>query len=506
MTPSTGPLTSESPYPSSRVRRYLPWLVAIALFMENLDATIVNTAVPTMSEQLGVQPLSLKSVLTSYTLSLAVFIPLSGWMADRYGTRRVFAWAITLFMIGSLLCGLSTTIPVLVGSRIAQGMGGAMMTPVGRLTLVRAFPRSEMIATLNYVLIPALIGPLIGPFAGGLIVHWLSWRYIFLINIPFALLGLALVKGFMPDYREPAAPALDGRGFVLFGAGTGLLSYVLEVFGEHRLGGAWIGLLLVASGIFLAAYGWHARRVPAPVLDLGLLRVRTLRVGVLGGFITRLGVGGMPFLLPLLYQLGMGFPAWQSGLLMIPQAAAAISMRMLNQPLLARFGHRRVLLANTVLLGINLMGFAWIGPRTPLWLIVGLSFIQGFLSSLQFTSANTLVYANVDDHQASKASSISATAQQMSLSFGVATASLLTAWYLGPREPADPVQIVAALHRAFLTLGAFTLLSSAVFATLRRDDGKSVSHYDSETNLHFPPSKDPSPPSEGAPMPRSAPT
>jgi len=492
MTPPKDPSAEETPYPSDRVRRYLPWLVAIALFMENLDATIVNTAVPTMSEQLGVQPLSLKSVLTSYTLSLAVFIPLSGWMADRFGTRRVFAWAITLFMIGSLLCGLSTSIPVLVGSRIAQGMGGAMMTPVGRLTLVRAFPRSEMIQTLNYVLIPALIGPLVGPFAGGLIVHWFSWRYIFLINIPFALLGLALVKGFMPDYREPATPALDGWGFVLFGAGTGLLSYDLEVFGEHRLTGSWIGLMLLASGTFLAAYGWHARRVAAPVLDLGLFRVRTLRVGVLGGFITRLGVGGMPFLLPLLYQL------------MIPQAAAAISMRMLNQPLLARFGHRRVLLVNTVLLGINLIAFTRIGPGTPLWLIVSLSFIQGFLSSLQFTSANTLVYANVDDHQASKASSISATAQQMSLSFGVATASLLTAWYLGTKDSAGSTEIVLALHRAFLTLGVFTLLSSAVFAALHRDDGKSVSHYESETHLHLPPPKPSSPPSGDAERPRAA--
>jgi EmrB/QacA subfamily drug resistance transporter len=504
MTPSTGPLAEETPYPSARIRRYLPWLVAIALFMENLDATIVNTAVPTMSEHLGVQPLSLKSVLTSYTLSLAVFIPLSGWMADRFGTRRVFAWAITLFMLGSLLCGLSTNIPVLVGSRILQGMGGAMMTPVGRLTLVRAFPRSEMIQTLNYVLIPALIGPLIGPFAGGLIVHWLSWRYIFLINIPFALLGLALVRGFMPDYREAGTPALDATGFVLFGGGTGLLSYVLEVFGEHRLTRSWMGLLLLASGVFLAAYGWHARRVAAPVLDLGLFRVRTLRVGILGGFITRLGVGGMPFLLPLLYQVGMGLPAWQSGLLLIPQAAAAISMRMLNQPLLARFGHRQVLLMNTVFLGITILGFARIGPQSSLWLIVGLSFVQGFLSSLQFTSANTLVYANVDDHQASKASSISSTAQQMSLSFGVATASLLTAWYLGPRESANSAEMVDALHRAFLALGAFTLLSSAVFATLHRDDGKSVSHYRSETHLPFPPSKEGSPPSEGTQSPRGA--
>lgn len=477
------PSSPQSQDPPAQVRRYLPWLVAIALFMENLDATIVNTAVPTMSDRLGVPALSLKSVLTSYTLSLAVFIPISGWMADRFGTRRVFAWAIALFMIGSLMCGLSMNIPLLVVSRVAQGIGGAMMTPVGRLALVRAFPRSEMLATLNYVLIPALIGPLIGPFAGGVIVHWVSWRYIFLINIPFALLGLGLVGTFMPDFREPDTPGLDGLGFVLFGAGTGLLSYVLEVFGEHRLGGLWIAVLLGVSSVFLAAYGWHARKAQAPVLELGLFRVRTLRVGVVGGFVTRLGIGGMPFLLPLLYQLGIGFTAWQTGLLMIPQAAAAITMRMFNQPLLARFGHRRVLLANTMLLGATIAAFSMIGPASPLWVIVGLSFLQGFLSSLQFTSANSLVYANVDDHQASKASSLSATAQQMSLSFGVAAASLVTAGFLGSRETAPPAQIVGALHHAFLTLGGFTLISSGVFATLHPDDGESVSHHGSELPL-----------------------
>jgi MFS family permease len=220
---------------SATTRAYLLWLVAVALFMENLDATIVNTAVPVMSADLGVEPLSLKAVLTSYTLSLAVFIPISGWMADRFGTKRVFALAIALFAAGSLLCGLGMNVPMLVVSRILQGMGGAMMTPVGRITLVRSFPRSEMITAMNYVVIPALIGPLVGPFLGGVIVHWLHWRVIFLINLPFAAVGLWLARRHMPDFDDPDVAPLDTSGFLLFGAGVALLSYVLEIFGEHTL-------------------------------------------------------------------------------------------------------------------------------------------------------------------------------------------------------------------------------------------------------------------------------
>src|SRR5215207_9168727 len=257
---------------------YLPWLVAVALFMENLDATILNTAVPTMSLSLGVAPLDLKAVLTTYTLSLAVFIPVSGWMADRFGTRRVFLFAVALFSVGSLLCGLSLNVPMLVVSRALQGIGGAMMTPVGRLALVRAFPRSELLRIMQFVVIPALIGPLLGPLAGGLIVEWLPWRFIFFLNLPFGLVGLWMIRRYMPDFRRLDAPPLDRTGFVLFGAGIGLLSYVLEIFGEHRLSNVAVAVLAAIALLLLAAYGWHAKRTPTPMLALGLLRVRTFRV------------------------------------------------------------------------------------------------------------------------------------------------------------------------------------------------------------------------------------
>ena len=461
---------------SAETRRYLPWMVAVALFMEHLDATIINTAVPTMAANLQVEPLSLKAVLTSYTLSLAVFIPVSGWVADRFGTCRVFRAAIFLFALGSFFCGVSVNVPMLVASRVLQGIGGALMMPVGRLAILRTFSRSEMLRAMNYVIIPALIGPLVGPFAGGLIVHWLPWRMIFFINLPIAALGLWLVRRYMPDYRDEQSPPLDRMGFLLFGSGIALLSYVLEIFGEHRLTPGLGVFLLAAALVLLGLYGRHAGRRKAPVLDLRLFRIRTFRLAVAGGFVTRLGIGGMPFLLPLLYQIGLGFAPWQAGLLTMPLAVAAIGMKIASRPLLARFGHRQVLIVNTVLLGLTIALYTQIGPGTPLPAMIALSFVQGFFSSLQFTAMNSLIYADVGDPQASKASSIASTAQQMSLSFGVAAASLTTAWFLGQVDQTDPVQVVPALHWAFACLGLVTVLSSATFWGLRANDGDNVSN------------------------------
>ncbi len=459
-----------------RTRRYLPWLVAASLFMENLDATIVNTAVPTMAASLGVAPLSLKAVLTSYTLSLAVFIPISGWAADRWGTCRVFKWAVTLFLAGSLLCGSATNVHFLVFARIVQGIGGAMMTPVGRLALVRTFPRSELLQTMNFVVIPAMIGPLLGPFTGGVIVHFFPWRVIFFLNVPLALAGLWMIRRYMPDYRDEKAPALDRIGFLLFGSGIALLSYVLEVFGEHSMGTEAILFMLALSLLLLAGYGWHARTMKSPVLQLGLFKVRTFRLSVAGGFVTRLGVGGMPFLLPLLYQIGLGYPAWQAGLLTVPQAAASMGMKAISRPILARLGHRTILIGNTVLLGITMLGFTQIDRGAMVWHILLLSFAQGFFASLQFTSMNSLVYADISDRNASKASSISSTAQQLSLSFGVAFGSLLAGWFLGGLNQADPVQTIPALHKAFAAMGVLTIISSLTFWGLDPNDGNNVSN------------------------------
>ena len=462
------------------VKRYLPWVVATALFMEQLDSTIVNTAVPAMAASLHVTPLSLKAVVTSYILSLAVCIPVSGWIADRFGTRRVFGIAVAIFTFASVLCGLSVNVPMLVATRILQGIGAAMMMPVGRLAIIRTFPKSELLMATNFVVIPALIGPLLGPTVGGLIVHWLSWRDIFFVNVPVGLMALWLIHRYMPDYHGDAPRPLDVIGLVLFGAGTALLSWLLEVFGEHHLDPTSAAILLLLAISLLAAYVLHARQVAYPLLRLALFRVRTFRVSVVGGFVTRLGVGGLPFLLPLLYQLGLGLPAWQSGLLMMPAAAAAMGMKFISSRILARFGYRNVLIVNTLMIGISIGLYSQITPATPIALIVLMGLSTGFFNSLQFSSMNSMAYADIETTDSSMASTIASSLQQMSMSFGLACGSLVTAWYLGDVPQTDQVAVTGALHHAFLTLAVMTILSSLSFWTLRPQDGESVSMHITE--------------------------
>ena len=460
---------------SSATKNYLPWVVATALFMEQLDSTIVNTAIPSMAASLHVAPLSLKAVVTSYILSLAVCIPVSGWMADRFGTRRVFASAVTIFTVSSILCGLSLNAPMLVAARVLQGMGAAMMMPVGRITIIRTFPKNELLAAMNFVIIPALIGPLLGPTVGGLIVHWLSWREIFFINVPVGLVALFLTHRYMPDYYGEKSRPLDLIGLVLFGAGTALLSWLLEIFGEHSIDPTSAAILLLIAISLLVAYVWHSSEALHPLLRLTLFRVRTFRVSVAGGFVTRLGVGGMPFLLPLLFQLGLGLPAWQSGLLMMPSAAAAMGMKFISARLLARFGYRQVLIVNTLLIGATIGLFSMVGPGTPLAAIVMLGLLLGFFNSLQFSSMNSIAYADVDNADSSMASTLASSLQQLSMSFGLACGSLITGWYLGNLPQTDHLLVANALHHTFLTLAGLTVTSSLTFWTLRKDDGESIS-------------------------------
>jgi predicted MFS family arabinose efflux permease len=370
--------------------------------MESLDTTILNTAVPTIAQALQVPPLSMKAVLASYTLSLAVFIPISGWMANRFGTRRVFASAIGIFALGSLLCGISRDIHLLVACRILQGCGGAMMLPVGRLTLVRTFAKTELIRAMSFVSIPALVGPMLGPLLGGVIIHYFHWSVIFFVNIPIGLVGLTMVYRHMPDFRAAKNDPLDIVGLTLFGSGISLLSYVLEVFGEHTLS-------------------------------------------------ARLGIGGVPFLLPLLYQVGLGFSPVQSGLLIMPQALAAMSMKVVMPRILSVLGYRWVLISNTVILGLLLLLFATVGLHTPVWIIVLQAFFYGAFTSLQYTSMNTLVYADTTDQQSSAASSIASTMQQMSISFGVAAAGLATAFFVPGNSQSgasSPLEMIHGIHKA----------------------------------------------------------
>jgi len=459
----------------SVVKRYLPWLVAIALFMEHLNATILNTAVPAIAASFAVTPLSLKAVVSCYVLSLAVGIPVSGWMADRFGTRRVFAAAVGIFTLACILCSLAQNVPTLVAARILQGIGAAMMLPVGRLAIVRTFPKSELLAAMNFVIIPALIGPLLGPTIGGLIVHWLPWQIIFLVNVPVGVIALWLIHRHMPDYRADNPPPLDIIGCVLFGCGIALLSWVLEIFGEHYLNATLTGILVALSFALLAAYGWHARQHLHPLLQLSLFKTRTFRVAVAGGFITRLGLGGMPFLLPLLYQVGLGFPAWQSGLLLMPAAAAAMFMKVISIRLLKQFGYRSVLIINTLLIGITIMLFATVDSETALSWIVAISLAQGLFNSLQYSSMNSMAYADMSSEQASMAATIASSLQQLSVSFGLAFASIIAALYLGDLPQSDRAAVTSALHHAFITLGCLTIISSLPFWSLRKDDGDNIS-------------------------------
>jgi EmrB/QacA subfamily drug resistance transporter len=463
-----------------RIKGFLPWLVAVAFFMEALDTTILNTAVPAIALALDVAPLSMKAVLASYTLSLAVFIPISGWMADRFGTRRVFASAIGVFTIGSLLCGVSRDIHLLVACRILQGMGGAMMLPVGRITMVRSFARSELIRAMSFVAIPGLVGPMLGPLAGGLIIEYFHWSVIFFVNIPIGLAGLYMVYRYLPDYREDRTHRLDVIGLILFGAGVALLSYVLEVFGEHTLSVREIAALLAISIALLAAYGLHSMRTAYPLLRLALFRIRTFRAAVAGSFFTRLGIGGIPFLFPLLYQVGLGFSPIQSGLLMMPQAVAAMSLKLTMPRILAKLGYRTVLVSNTVALGLMIMLFATLDASTPLWRIVIELFAFGFFTSLQYTSMNTLAYADVTAGETSSASTIASTGQQMSVSFGVASASLAAAVFIPDRLHSDAPQMIHGVHQAFLVLGAWTVVSAVLFLGLKREDGAEVSQHKAE--------------------------
>jgi EmrB/QacA subfamily drug resistance transporter len=465
---------------TATAKRLLPWLIAVGFFMESLDTTILNTAVPAIAHALEVPPLSMKAVLASYTLSLAVFIPISGWMANRFGTRRVFASAIGIFTLGSFLCGISNNIHLLVACRVLQGCGGAMMLPVGRLTMVRAFPKSELIGAMSFVAIPGLVGPMLGPLLGGLIIAYFHWSIIFFVNIPIGLFGLFLVHRHLPNYSEHRNYPLDIVGMVLFGSGISLLSYVLEVFGETTLSAREMLGLVAMSAVLLATYGLHSLRTPHPLLRLGLVRIRSFRVAVTGNLFTRLGTGGIPFLLPLLYQVGLGFTPVQSGLLIMPQAFAAMTLKLTMPVILKRFGYRRVLITNTVVLGLMIFMFSTIDVGTPVWAIVLMAFTYGFLTSLQYTSMNTLAYADVNEGEASGASTIASTVQQLAVSFGVATASLAVALFIRDRFQATPHEMIHGIHLALLLLGALTIVSTFVFGELKPGDGDAVSRHKAE--------------------------
>lgn len=397
----------------------IPLIVACALFMENMDSTVLATSLPAIAADIGENPLALKLAFTAYLVSLAVFIPISGWMADRHGSRTIFAAAIVVFMGGSLFCAASSTLAAFVLARFVQGIGGAMMVPVGRLVLLKTVPKSGLVAALNYLTIPALLGPIMGPPLGGLITQYFNWRGIFLINVPIGILGLALVLRHIPNMRESDLPPLDARGFLLLGFGLSALMLGLSALGGHLLPGAVTFACIVVGALALAGYVRHAVRVPHPVIDLDLLKLPTYRAGVVGGSLFRIGVGATPFLLPLMFQLGFGLDPFHSGLLTCATAVGAMFMKTLTIMILRRFGFRPVLTWNAVLASAATGIYGLFTATTSHVVVVAVLLLSGCLRSLQFTSLNAISFAEVTKEAMSQASSASSMAQRLSQSMGV---------------------------------------------------------------------------------------
>lgn len=403
----------------------VPLVVASALFMENLDSSVLSTALPVIARDLGTDPVHLKLALTSYMLSIAVFVPASGWIADRFGARRVFVLAMLVFMLGSILCGFSWSLPALVGARIVQGLGGALMLPVGRLVVLRSVPREELVGSLAWLTVPALMGPLLGPAVGGLVVTVTDWRWIFWINIPIGLIGVTAALRLLPDHRAEVLRRFDGAGFMLSGLGLALVVAAAALAGVGAVSIARIAGLAVVGMLVLALYAVHAVRTPHPILDPRLLKLATFRASLMGGTLFRIGVGASPFLLPLLLQLGLGFDPLTAGLLTASAGLGAVLMKFAAQPILDRFGFRRTLVVNGAASAILLPMPLLFTAHTPYLLIGAGLLFAAFLRSLQFTAVNAIAYADIDDDNISQASSFAAVAQQIGWSFGVSFAAII---------------------------------------------------------------------------------
>jgi EmrB/QacA subfamily drug resistance transporter len=453
--------------------RIVPLIIAVALFMENMDSTVIATSLPAIAADIGTNPLALKLAVTSYLLSLAIFIPASGWTADRFGARTVFRAAIAVFVLGSIACALSSSLIDFVFARILQGMGGAMMTPVGRIVLVRSISRRELVAAMAWVTTPALIGPVIGPPVGGFITTYASWHWIFLINVPIGIVGIVLATRFIEDVRAERHEPFDIAGMIYAGLGIAGLAFGLSVLGLNFLPWPVVVALIVGGVIFIAAYIVHARHTAVPALDLTLFRLPTFRTSVLGGFIFRIGVGALPFLLPLMLQVAFGKSPFESGLITFASAAGAMSMKMAAAAMLKRFGFRSIMVLNALVSSLFLAACALFTDATPVALMFGVLLIGGFFRSLQFTSINTLAYAEVEQSRVSRATALLSVGQQLSISTGVALGALavdLAAEFHGHTDLR-----AADFQTAFVVVAAISALSFFVFVRLSADDGAELS-------------------------------
>ncbi|MEA2994439.1 MAG: hypothetical protein QOD40_3359 [Alphaproteobacteria bacterium] len=454
--------------------RLVPLIVAVALFMENMDSTVIATALPAIAADIGTNPLALKLAVTSYLLSLAIFIPASGWVADRFGARTIFRAAIAVFVLGSIACAMSGSLTDFVIARMLQGVGGAMMTPVGRLVLIRSIDRRALVGAMVWVTMPALVGPVLGPPVGGFITTYASWHWIFLINVPIGIIGIVLVTRYIEDIRAEVQGRFDFAGMALAGFGIAGVAFGMSVAGLDYLPTSIVVALIVGGFIFLGLYVVHARRTPSPVLDLSLLEIPTFRASVVGGFIFRLGLGAWPFLLPLMLQIGLKMNPFQSGMVTFAGAAGSMLMKPIIAPVVKHLGFKNVLVPNAVISGVSLAACAGISESMPLTVIFAIILIGGFFRSLEFTSINIIAYADIEPARLSKATSLVSVMQQVSISSGVAVGALAVEATL---RLSDHTQLTTAdFQPAFLFVGALSAAAALVFMRLPADAGAELAN------------------------------
>lgn len=457
----------------SRFEKYLPLVTAVALFMQSLDGTILNTSLPSIATDMNYSPLEMQSVIVSYTLTLALFIPLSGWLSDKFGTKKMFLIAIALFTLGSLLCALSVDLLTLNASRVLQAIGGSMMVPIARLAILYQYPRNQLLKIMNYITIPGLLGPVVGPSLGGFLSDNFSWHWIFLVNLPVGIIGMILAWKVMPNFKNTVGK-FDILGLVYFSLGLVFITLAMELgsVGINHYS-IILGLIFVAGLLFVFYYK-HFKKVTNPIINLNLFKIRTLRIGLIGSLITRFGIAGLPFLLPLMMQVAFDYSATKAGMMLLPSALTTIAIKPWIVPMVKKFGYRNILISNTLFLALIIFIFSFMEKDTPLLYAILLMIAYGALTSIQMTAMNTISLADLNDDQASGGNSLLAIMQQLSISFGISIAALVLAFF---KDTMDFYHgnLVTAFHYTLITLAILTALSSITFTKLKNNDGEKMS-------------------------------
>ena len=453
------------------IKKVLPLILATSIFMQMLDSTILNTSITAIAKDLNESPLDMQNAIISYVLTLALFMPVSGFLSDKFGTKKVFIFALLLFSLGSLFCSLSQNLTHLVFSRVIQGIGGSLMTPVGKLALIKTFPKKELLKAMNFAIIPALIGPVLGPLVGGYMVDYLSWHWIFLINIPFGIIGILLSLKYMPDYKSPIID-FDLKGFLIFAAASLLLSISLELFG-NTVQLTSVLLILMSGLMMLYWYYRHALTDNNPIFPLNLFQVRTFRVGIIGNLATRLGFSSIPLLLPMMIQIAYGQSAVTSGWIVAPMALTAMFGKSAVIKILNTYGYRKTLMVNTFIIGILICTLAIPSIHTSIYWYIPIISVLGSFNSIQFTSMNSISIADLRNYHTSSGNSLVSVNQQLAIGFGIAFGLLVLKIFQG-----DVKLIHNEIHNAFrytfLVVGFLTILSGLVFRRLHDKDGDNL--------------------------------